>query len=239
MAWPGELAVELDRAVRAHRDVRDQRAEVGAADSEAGHREHDASDQARALLADQADAHALVVADPLEGATKDRDLEVQAAGGDPGGRRPAETGDADEVGDRLARDDRGDRRDDREERHRAGPALERVEQVLAEPEVPQHPFAGRRNLQRLTRDRQDQEVADQRRQGAVVGEHAPERDRRDQRDHVVGDHRAGQTGRLARVGTAQVFENRLNSLQHGQQGKRRRLRHIMPPRPKGSSSARV
>jgi hypothetical protein len=88
-----------------------------------------------------------------------------------------------------------------------------VQQVLADAELAEDALPRGRDLERLAGDRQDQQVADQRRQRAVVGEHPAERNGRDQRDHVVGDHRTREAGRLARFRAAEAVQNGLNALQ--------------------------
>ena len=69
-------------------DERHRRAPVGAGDAGAGGRQRHARDQPNGLLADQADADALVVADPLQHAAQHRQLQPQPGGGQSERPRP-------------------------------------------------------------------------------------------------------------------------------------------------------
>ncbi len=163
-----------------------------------------ADDEPRRLLADQAETDALVVADPLERAAEDRQVEPQAGGGDADRGRPLIVLDADRLGDRFAREDRDHGQGERHPSQRSRPPPQRDEQAGADAEVAEHRLARGRDLHRLPDHAEDQEVADQRRERGVVVEQPREHDGRPERDHVVDDHREGQTARLGRVGLAQV-----------------------------------
>ena len=163
------VAAQLHGAVGAHRDERDRRPEVRAGHPEARRGEGRTGDQAHALLADEAEADALVVPDALQGAAKDRQLEPHAAGGDPDRGGPLVVLDTDRGGDRLPQQHRDDRQDGGEHQPGPCPALERGDQPCSDPEVPQHALACGGHLHRLAGDGQDQEVADQGRERAVIG----------------------------------------------------------------------
>ena len=208
-------SAQPDHAVDAHGDERQRRAQVGAGDAEAAGGQDGAEHQPGALLADQADADALVVADALEHAAQHRELQPQA--GRRQARSPPPTGRAcprrrpDAIGSRsrtettvIASVNRSSARVQR---------LTVATSPAPTPRWPEHALAGGRHLQRLPDHRQDQEVADQRGQRPVAAallslSSRANTTRRAQRDHVVDDHRPGQPGGLGRLGAAQRAQRR-------------------------------
>ena len=226
-----QVAAKLLPAVERHRHEGDQRAEIGPGDPEPRRGQDRAADQSHGLLGDEADADRLVVADALEHAAQDRELEPHARGGNPGGGRPAVLLDPDGGGDRILEGDRGDRQHHGDDDQRPGPATRRCQQILAGPEAPERSLASGGDLERLADHTEDQEVADQRAERAVIVEHAREYERGHERDDVVEDHRDGQARRLGRVRCAQIRES---SAQAAQRCSRRGGHEI----PEGSEIAR-
>ena len=78
-----DVGLQPPPAVQAHRHERQRRAPVGAGDAGAGGRQRHAGDQPGALLTDEADADALVVADPLQDAAQHRQLQPEPGAGNP------------------------------------------------------------------------------------------------------------------------------------------------------------
>ena len=213
-AWrERDVLAQLHPAVERHHDVGQERAEVGARHAEEGRREGRAGDQANGLLTDQADADGLVVADALQRPAQDRDLQVHASGRDARRRGPAVLLDPDrlrrwvpEARSTTTVSTSGD-----DQQHLA-PLLDRREQVVADAEVAEDPFAGRCDLHRLPEHGQDQQVADQCTERPVIVELAREHEGRAERDDVVEDHRSGQADRLRRLRVSQPSLGRHQSL---------------------------
>ena len=113
-----------------------------------------------------------------------------------------------QVGDLVPQRDRDHGHHGGDHNHRFRPARQGRQHPPANAEVPEDALARRRHLHGLSDDGEDEQVADQRRQRAVVVDDAREHERRAQRDDVVDDHRYGQTCRLCRLGTAQAHERR-------------------------------
>ena len=113
-------------AVGRHRDVGDERAQVGAGHAQPGHGQQRRRRSAGPCSPTRLRPTRLVVADPLQRAAQDRQLELQAAGREPDGRRPRVVLDADRPRRSDARSsDRDDGQHHRERRQRARPAPHR------------------------------------------------------------------------------------------------------------------
>ncbi len=200
VGWLGmaEPSVQRPRAVQHHRHERQRGAYVGAGDTEADARQHAADGKARRLFADQADADRTVVAEALEEPAHDAQEQVKATRRDPERCRPLLL-DAHGFGDRMPQENGGDGRHHGEHEQRLGPAADRGGHPAADAEMTEDSLASGRQLHRVPGDGQDEEVADERGQRSVIGQLAREHDHRAERDHVVGDHRAGQARRLRGV----------------------------------------
>jgi hypothetical protein len=158
-------------------------------------------------LEQQAVGHRAVGVETLQHAALDAEPEP----GDPARqdrrRAPRVLGRADDVGDRLAREDRHQQRRDHGDAQATGPLAQRAGELRPMPERPQRGVARGRGLHRGAHDQQDQERRDQHGERAVVrdAEDPGEGDREDQLDGVGAERGRGQAGRLGGLGLAQLL----------------------------------